>query len=61
MPIMISCRELGIDCCFACEGETEAVVIESFVNHLQEDHDEEWFAIEELYETARAVIRAKAA
>ncbi len=61
MPISISCRELGMDCYFVCEGETEAAVIESLVSHLQADHDEEWFEIEEFYETACAVIRAKAA
>ncbi len=61
MPISISCRELGMDCHFVCEGETEAAVIESLVSHLQEDHDGEWFAIEEFYETARAVVRSKAA
>ncbi len=61
MPISISCRELGINCHFVCEGETETAVMESFVSHLQEDHDGEWFEIEELYETARVVVRSKAA
>ena len=61
MPIAISCRELGMDCYFVCEGETETAVIETFVSHLQEDHGGEWFEIEELYETACAVIRSKAA
>ncbi len=61
MPILISCRELGMDCHFVCEGETEGAVLELLVSHFQTAHDEGWFEIEEFYETACAVVRAKAA
>ena len=61
MPISISCRELGMECFFVCEGETEADVVQSLVGHLHAEHDEDWFRIEEIYEAARAVIRGKAA
>lgn len=61
MPIAISCRELGMDCHFACEGETEDAVIESLVAHFRTDHAEDWFEIEEFYATACAVVRTKAA
>ncbi len=61
MPIAISCKELGMDCHFVCEGETEDAVIESIVSHFRADHDEGWFEIEEFYATARALVRTKAA
>ncbi len=61
MPISISCRELGMDCHFVCEGETEGAVVESLVTHFQADHDEDWFGIEEFYEIVRAFVRTKAA
>ncbi len=61
MPIAISCRELGFDCHFVCEGETEGAIVESLVSHFRKDHDEDWFGIEELYEMACALVRAKAA
>lgn len=61
MSLSISCRELGLDCLFLCEGETEEAVIDSFVRHVQTDHDEEWFDIEAVYDAARVMIRGKAA
>ncbi len=61
MPISISCRELGMECFFVCEGETQTAVVESLVRHLHAEHEEDWFRIEEIYETACAVIREKAA
>ena len=61
MSISISCRELGLDCFFVCEGDTEQAVVESLINHIQLDHDEEWFVIEEIYQAACSAIRGKAA
>ncbi len=61
MPIAVSCRELGMDCYFICEGETEGAVIELLVSHFRTDHEEDWFEIEEFYQMACAVVRAKAA
>jgi predicted small metal-binding protein len=50
-----------MNCLFCCEGETEAAVVDSLVRHVQEEHDEEWFDIEAMYEAARSMIRGKAA
>lgn len=50
-----------MDCFFVCEGDTEQAVIESLINHIQLDHDEEWFVIEEIYQAACSAIRGKAA
>ncbi|MGE5189935.1 MAG: DUF1059 domain-containing protein [Gemmatimonadota bacterium] len=62
MLISISCRELGMDCLFSYEGETETTVIESLIRHVQTEHEEEeWFDLEAIYQAARSVIRAKAA
>lgn len=61
MPIWISCKELGMDCNFVKEGETGEIVIESLMRHLQTEHAEDWFEIEEIYQSACSVVRAKAA
>ncbi|MGE5663508.1 MAG: DUF1059 domain-containing protein [Deltaproteobacteria bacterium] len=61
MSLSISCRELGMDCLFLCEGETEEAIIDSFVLHVQADHDDEWYDIEIMYDAARSMIRGKAA
>jgi predicted small metal-binding protein len=61
MPMAISCRELGMDCRFMTKGETREVVIESLIRHVQAEHTEDWFEIEEIYQAACSVVRAKAA
>jgi predicted small metal-binding protein len=61
MPKMISCRELGIDCRFETEGETGEVVIELLMRHVQSEHAEDWFEIEEIHQAAWSVVREKAA
>ena len=61
MPKTISCRELGMDCRFVTEGETVEIVIESLMRHVQAEHAEDWFEIEEIYQAALSVARAKAA
>lgn len=50
-----------MDCFFLCEGETEEAIIDSFVRHVQADHDDEWYDIEIMYDAARSMIRGKAA
>jgi predicted small metal-binding protein len=57
----ISCKELGMDCGFTMEGETREGVIESLMRHVQAEHTEDWFEIEEIYQAAWSVVRAKAA
>ncbi len=61
MSIRIGCLELGIDCRFETEGETEGLVVESFMRHVQEEHTEDWFEIEEIHQAACLLIREKAA
>jgi hypothetical protein len=43
------------------EGETGEVVIESLMRHVEAEHAEDWFEIEEIHQAAWKVVRAKAA
>ena len=61
MDTTISCKELGIDCNFVIEGESGENVIESLIRHVKEEHTDDWFEIEEIYQAAWSVARAKAA
>jgi len=61
MLLAISCKELGIDCGVVIEGETGEIVIESLMRHVQTEHTDDWFEIEEIYQAARSVAKAKAA
>lgn len=61
MHTSISCRELGMDCDFVFEGETGENVIESLLRHVKEYHTDDWFEMEEIYQAACSVARAKAA
>lgn len=61
MYTSISCKELGIDCNVVIEGETGEIAIESLMRHVQTEHTDDWFEIEEIYQTACSVARAKAA
>jgi predicted small metal-binding protein len=61
MPISICCKELGGDCNFVAEGETEEIVIESLMRHMQTEHTDDWFEDEEIYQVACSVIRKKTA
>ena len=61
MHTSISCKELGMDCDFVFEGETGENVIESLIRHVKEEHTDDWFEIEEIYQAACSLARAKAA
>jgi predicted small metal-binding protein len=61
MYTSISCKELGIDCNFVISGEAGEIVIDSLIRHVKEDHTDDWFEIEEIYQAACSVARAKAA
>ena len=61
MNSSISCRELGIECGFVIEGEMGERIIESIMRHVQTEHTEDWFEIEEIYRAACSVARGKAA
>jgi len=61
MSVSISCKELGVDCNFLTEGETGEVVIESLMRHVREEHSDDWFEIEEIYQATCSVIRKKSA
>ena len=59
MNTSISCRELGIDCDFVIQGETGGTILESLMRHVQTEHTEDWFEIEEIYQAACSVARAR--
>ncbi|MBW6503828.1 DUF1059 domain-containing protein [bacterium] len=61
MNTSISCRELGIDCNFVSKGETGETIIESIMRHVQAEHTEDWFEIEEIHQVACGVARMNAA
>lgn len=61
MTVSISCKEVGMDCHFVTGGETGEVAIDSLMRHVGTEHSEDWFEIEEIYQTACQVIREKAA
>jgi predicted small metal-binding protein len=61
MHMSISCKELGIDCNVVIEGETGEIVIEFLMRHVQSEHTDDWFEMEEIYQAARSVANAKAA
>lgn len=61
MHTSISCKELGIDCAFVIEGETGESVVESLIRHVQREHTDDWFEIEEIYQAACSVAHARAA
>jgi predicted small metal-binding protein len=61
MHVSIGCRELGIDCHFVNEGETEETVVESIMRHVQTEHTDDWFEMEELHQIAWTVVQRKAA
>ncbi len=64
MSISILCRELGMDCPFETNGETEEAVLDAVMHHMHARHLEDledWFGIEEVYQAVRKAIHEKAA
>ncbi len=64
MSISILCRDFGMNCPLEINGDTEEEVLESLMHHMRTDHDlelEDWFEVEEFYESARRTIRGNAA
>lgn len=61
MLLSISCRDLGMDCEFATESETEEKVIQAMMRHVASEHTDDWFEIEEIHEVAISLIRGNAA
>ena len=61
MNASIGCRELGIECDFVTGGKTGDAVIESLMRHVKAEHTDDWFEVEEIYQTACSVAREKAA
>lgn len=61
MHTSIGCKELGIDCDVVIEGESGDIVIESLMRHVQTEHTDDWFEIEEIYQAVCSAARAKAA
>ena len=61
MNVSIICKELGVDCQFVAEAETGDDVLELLMRHVNEEHGDDWFEIEEIYQAACRVIRKKVA
>ncbi len=61
MHTSISCKELGINCNVVVEGDSGESIIESLMRHVQTEHTDDWFEMEEIYQAACSVARAKAA
>jgi predicted small metal-binding protein len=61
MTHSISCKELGMDCQFVAEAETGEAAIDLLMRHVQSDHGDDWYEMEEIYQAARTVIRNAAA
>ena len=61
MQTAISCKELGIDCNVIIEGDSGEKAVESLMRHVQTEHTDDWFEMEEIYQAACSVARAKAA
>jgi predicted small metal-binding protein len=51
MSLSIRCKELGVDCHFVTEEETEEVVIESLMCHVRAERTDDWFETEEITRT----------
>ena len=47
----ISDRELGIDCDFVAEGDTNDEVIENASAHVQSEHPDEWARVKNIMKT----------
>jgi len=61
MDASIGCKELGIACDFVIEGKTGEPVIEALMRHVKEEHTDDWFELEEIYQVVCSLARAKAA
>ncbi len=61
MNISIGCKELGIACDFVIAGKKGETAIEALMRHVKEEHTDDWFETEEIYQTACSVAREKAA
>jgi predicted small metal-binding protein len=61
MNTSIGCKELGMECDFVIEGKTGESVVESLMRHVKEEHTDDWFETEEIYQAACSVVREKAA
>ena len=59
MDASIGCKELGIACDYIIVGKTGESTIESIMRHVQAEHTEDWFEIEEIYQAACSVARAR--
>ena len=61
MPMSLSCKELGMECPFVAEGETEQFIMDLFIPHVQAEHTGDWFEILKLYQAAYRVLSKKVA
>jgi predicted small metal-binding protein len=60
MKVEIGCRELGRDCDFMAYGESKQEILYRIMRHVQEEHTDDWFDVEEIYAAAIALIQQRA-
>lgn len=61
MNTSIGCRELGMECDFVVDGKTGEIAVDLLMRHVKEEHTDDWFEVEEIYQVACSVARGKAA
>jgi len=61
MSKSITCRELGMECPFRAEEDSEENLVQSLIRHVTSVHTDDWFELEEIHEIAISRIREKAA
>jgi predicted small metal-binding protein len=61
MKVEVGCREIWGDCDFIVCGESKQDVLYRIMRHIQEEHTDDWFSIEEIYADVCALIQRKVA
>lgn len=61
MTISIGCKEVGMDCYFVTDGESVEAAMDSFMRHVEAEHSDGWFEIEEIYQAASQILRERVA
>ncbi len=55
MPIVVSCKDLGVDCDFVARGETEQEVLQQCAKHGKEVHGMEEIPPELMAKVQKAI------
>jgi len=61
MWVEVVCKEIGGECDFVAGGESEEEILYALMRHIQDEHADDWFSVEEFYSAARALVHVKVA